>query len=101
MSIGTSLWAIGAISVTGLSLGFFFRVQALVAMSVLIAALIGAIGILAGLSGASVASLLVVGLLALQVSYLLGVLLLACHGSARKKRSRPIRATAATVREKS
>src|SRR5262245_54626411 len=69
----TLLWIFGAITVAGAFLGFFFRVPALIAASAILATLGCGTGMALALTVASTASLTLCGLLTLQVSYLVGV----------------------------
>ena len=79
------LWALGAAALTGLLLGFFFRVPALVAASAILATIACVTSIWAGSSAISATLLTVTHLLVLQGSYLAGLIISAWASELRKR----------------
>jgi hypothetical protein len=79
------MWALGAATLTGLLLGFFFRLPALVAASVILATIACVTSIWAGSSAISAALLTVTHLLVLQGSYLAGLIISAWASELRKR----------------
>ena len=71
----TLLWVLGAAALTGLGLGFFFRVPALVVASAILATIACVTSVRAGSSVASAVLLTLGYLLVLQGSYLAGLII--------------------------
>lgn len=79
------LWALGAAVLTGLLLGFFFRLPALVAASAILATIACVTSIWVGSSAVSATLLTVTHLLVLQGSYLAGLIISAWASELRKR----------------